>query len=56
MKLLLPQVVTRQEYWNKASIYPCHACFGFPGTDRAFVCVALHVFVEFHSLKRQSRY
>ncbi len=53
MKLLLPQVVTGQEYWYKASIYPCHACFGFTGTDRAFVCVALHVFVEFLSLKRQ---
>lgn len=53
MKLLLPQVVTGQEYWYKASIYPCYACFGFTGTDRAFVCVALHVFVEFLSLKRQ---
>jgi len=48
MKLLLPQVVTGQEYWYKASIYPCHACFGFHWNWQSIcLCFALHVFVSF---------
>lgn len=54
MKLLLPQVVRGQEYWYKGQYLPLLCLFWFHWNWQSIcLCVALHVFVEFLSLKRQ---